>query len=103
MSGSAGGIPAIGNIAPKAHVQLLKHFQSGNLEAAWKIQQILAHADWAGAKLGAISGIKAVVSREFGYGSSRVREPLKARTEADIKALGGIGKLEEMLQLERSL
>jgi hypothetical protein len=63
---------ALPNIAPKVHVQLLKHFQSGNLEEAWKIQRLLAHSEWACSKLSGIAGVKAVVAREFKYGSRRV-------------------------------
>lgn len=103
LSGSAGGITGVVNIAPKVHVQLFKHFQSGNLEEAWKLQRMLAHADWAGAKLGPISGVKAVVASQFNYGSPRVRAPLKPRQEADIQSLGGLGKLGDLIELERSL
>jgi len=103
LSGSAGGMTALPNIAPKAHVQLLKHFQSNNLEEAWKIQRLLAHSEWACSKLSGIAGLKAVVVREFQYGSRRLRAPLKAREDVEIEALGGLGRLEDLIQLEKSL
>jgi 4-hydroxy-2-oxoglutarate aldolase len=100
LSGSAGGITALVNIAPKVHVKLLKHFQNGELEEAWRIQRLIGHGEWAGSKLGAIAGVKAIVAREFQYGSSRVRAPLKSK---EIPSSVGLEQLQEVIQLERSL
>jgi len=103
LSGSAGGITALVNIAPKVHVKMFKHFQDGELDEAWKIQYMIGHAEWVGSKLGAIAGVKAVVAREFNYGSPRVRAPLKAKEDAEIQNLGGLEKLEDVIQLEKIL
>jgi len=100
LSGSAGGITALVNIAPKVHVKLLKHFHNGELEEAWKIQRLIGHAEWAGSRLGAISGVKAIISREFQYGSSRVRAPLKP---TEISTSATLDKLDDLIQMERKL
>lgn len=100
LSGSAGGITALVNIAPKVHAKLFRHFQNGELEEAWKIQRLIGHAEWTGSKLGPIAGVKAIVAREFQYGSSRVRAPLRS---TEIPASFEFGKLEELIQMERNL
>ena len=71
--GSAGIIGALPNVAPKAHAELYKLWKEGKMAEAQKLQSLLAHADWELQKLGSIAGIKAVVSRHFGYGSVNVR------------------------------
>jgi len=103
LEGAAGGMTALPNIAPKVHVRLLNHFHSNNLEEAWKIQRLLAHGEWACSKLSGIAAVKAIVVREFKYGSRRVRAPLKAREDKEIEALGGLGRLEDVINLEKSL
>ncbi|KAJ7903623.1 hypothetical protein B0H14DRAFT_2665677 [Mycena olivaceomarginata] len=52
-------------------------FAEGNFKDAMALQARLGHADWAMQKLGGISGVKAVVSKNFGYGVPHVRGPLK--------------------------
>ncbi|KAI0072947.1 aldolase [Panus rudis PR-1116 ss-1] len=98
--GSAGVIGALPNVAPKAHVKLWNLYKEGKLDEAAKLQGLLGHADWQLGKMGSIAGIKAVVSREFGYGKAYVRGPLSS-----VQDLSGyeIGKLEELIALEKSL
>ncbi|KAI0697967.1 dihydrodipicolinate synthetase [Cytidiella melzeri] len=100
ISGSAGVIGALPNVVPKAHVRLLKLYKEGKLDEAVKLQGLLGQADWELGKLGSIAGIKAVVSRHFGYGEPFVRGPL-APLDADRVAT--ISKLAEAIQLEKSL
>lgn len=99
VAGSAGVIGALPNVAPKAHVQLLKLWKEGKLDEATKLQALLGHADWELGKLGSIAGIKAVCSRHFGYGATYVRGPLSPRDANDLT----LGKLGELIELEKSL
>ncbi|OBZ72265.1 putative 4-hydroxy-2-oxoglutarate aldolase, mitochondrial [Grifola frondosa] len=99
VSGSAGVIGALPNVAPKAHAEVYRLFKEGKLEQATKIQAMLGHADWELQKLGSIGGIKAVVSKFFGYGDPHVRGPLSSR---DIES-ANISRLEELIAFEKSL
>lgn len=102
VSGSAGVIGALPNVAPKAHVELYRLWKAGKLEEAAKLQALLGHADWELGKLGSIAGIKAIVAKHFGYGNTNVRAPLTPR---DLEATGAEAtvKLEELIALEKSL
>ena len=99
VSGSAGVIGALPNVAPKAHVLLLKLFKEGKLEEAAKLQALLSHADWQLSKIGSISGIKAIVTKHFGYGQPHVRGPLAPQQLHDA----AVDKLEELIALEKTL
>lgn len=99
-SGSAGVIGALPNVAPKAHIHLFKLWKDGRLDEAAKLQALLSHADWQLGKVGSIAGIKAVVSKHFGYGQRFVRGPLGP--VEDINAFT-IDKLEELIALEKTL
>lgn len=79
IAGSNGVIAALANVAPKAHVELLRLYQSGDLKAAIELQSKLSHADWALSKVG-VAGVKAVVSHFFSYGTGRGRRPLGVTT-----------------------
>ncbi|CAL1716581.1 unnamed protein product [Somion occarium] len=99
VSGSAGVIGALPNVAPKAHLRLLKLYKEGKFEEAAKLQALLGHADWQLGNVGSIAGIKAVVSKHFGYGKPFVRGPLGP---ANLDAFT-IDKLEELIELEKTL
>lgn len=102
VSGSAGIIGALPNVAPKAHAEVYRLWKEGKLAEAEKLQALLGHADWELQKLGSIAGIKAVVSKHFGYGNVNVRGPLTPR---DLGAAGpsATAKLEELISLEKAL
>ncbi|KIM84377.1 hypothetical protein PILCRDRAFT_6616 [Piloderma croceum F 1598] len=102
LSGSAGGIVALANIAPKIHTKLFKLWKEGKQDEAMKIQAILGHGDWAVSKIGGISGVKAVVNKEFGYGNGRVRGPL---AHTDLESVGAeVYKLvDDLMALEKTL
>ncbi|KAI8982729.1 dihydrodipicolinate synthetase [Trametes punicea] len=102
VSGSAGIIGALVNIAPKAHVELYRLWKAGELQEAEKLQALLGHADWELQKLGSITGIKAMVAKHFGYGNPDVRGPLTPR-DLDAVDPSAIAKLEELIALEKSL
>jgi 4-hydroxy-2-oxoglutarate aldolase len=101
LSGGAGCIAALVNVCPKAHVRLFALWRDGAVAEAMELQARLGRGDWALAKVGGIGGIKALVSREFGYGGAQVRGPLKVAhadnfgPEADA--------LMELIALEKSL
>jgi len=99
LSGSAGGIVALANIAPKVHTRLFKLWTEGNQDEAMKIQAILGHGDWAVSKVGGISGVKAVVNKEFGYGNGRVRGPL---APSDLGA-EAYKSFDDLIALEKTL
>ena len=99
ISSSAGVIGALPNVAPKAHVHLLKLYNEGKLEEAKKLQSLLGQSDWELGKLGSIAGIKAIVSKHFGYGAPHVKGPL-APLDADKVNLGKLG---ELIALEKTL
>ncbi|KAH7912347.1 hypothetical protein BJ138DRAFT_1004643 [Hygrophoropsis aurantiaca] len=102
LSGSAGAIAALPNIVPKLHMKMYALFQAGKTEEAMKIQSILGQGDWATGKVGGIGGIKALVSKHFGYGQTYVRGPLQV---ASATQLSGpyFDKLEELIAIEKTL
>lgn len=100
ISGSAGVIGALPNVAPKAHAHLLKLYSEGKLAEATKLQSLLGQSDWELGKLGSIAGIKAIVSKHFGYGAPHVKGPLAPLLDQERVANA---KLEELIALEKSL
>jgi 2-keto-3-deoxy-L-rhamnonate aldolase len=101
LAGSHGVIAALANVAPKAHVTLLKLYTNGDLKAAQELQVKLSNADWALSKVG-VTGVKAVVAHSFGYGTGRGRRPLRATSLADIGA-EVLGPIQEVIELEKAL
>ncbi|KAH7920407.1 aldolase [Leucogyrophana mollusca] len=102
LSGSAGAIAALPNIVPKLHMKMYALFQAGKIDEAMKIQGILGQGDWATGKVGGIGGIKALVSKHFGYGQTYVRGPLQAASAAQLSG-PYFDKLEELIALEKAL
>ncbi|KAJ7637651.1 hypothetical protein DFH06DRAFT_1218793 [Mycena polygramma] len=100
---SAGVIGALVNVLPKVHGKLLKLHQEGNFKEAMALQAKLGHADWAMQKLGGISGVKAVVSKNFGYGVPHVRGPLKPLATDALVGNKHANTVEELIALEKSL
>ncbi|KAK7033049.1 hypothetical protein R3P38DRAFT_2920380 [Favolaschia claudopus] len=103
LCGGAGLIGALVNVVPKVHAKLLKLHKEGKLEEAMALQAKLGHADWAMQKLGGISGVKAIVSKNFGYGSPNVRGPLKPLTHESLVGNKHAQTVEELIALEKSL
>lgn len=102
MSGSAGAIGALVNVAPKAHVMLFELWTKGDVKGAMELQKLLGHADAAIGKVGGISGLKSITEKEFGYGKNCVRGPLAA---SDTQLLRGEAyqTLAAVINLEKSL
>lgn len=103
LSGSAGVIGALVNILPKLHGRLLQLHAEEKLEEAMALQGKMGHADWATGRIGGIGGIKAIVSKNFGYGENFVRGPLKAVDTASLANNKYYAILEELIALEKSL
>ncbi|KAF8962708.1 hypothetical protein BDZ97DRAFT_1662595 [Flammula alnicola] len=102
-AGSAGTIAALVNILPKLHGRLYQLFQEGKHQEAMTLQGKLGHGDWAASKVGGIGGIKAVVSKNFGYGEPHVRGPLKPVDVDKFAENKYYQTLIELIALEKSL
>ncbi|KAI0368029.1 dihydrodipicolinate synthetase [Pilatotrama ljubarskyi] len=102
VSGSAGVISALTNVVPKVHVEVHKLWKAGKLQEAEKLQALLGHGEWELQKLGSISGIKAVVTKHFGYGNTNVRGPLTPQN-LEVAGAAATAKLEELIALEKAL
>jgi 4-hydroxy-2-oxoglutarate aldolase len=102
LSGSAGAIAALPNILPKVHLKLYALWKEGKIEEAMALQGKLGHADWTVSKIGGIGGIKAIVSKHFGYGVPWVRGPLSS---GNVQALDtqDLGVLVELIEMEKAL
>jgi len=99
----AGLIGALVNVLPKLHGRLLKLHEEGKFKEAMTLQAKLGHADWAMQKLGGISGVKAIVSKNFGYGVPNVRGPLKPLTIESLVGNKHANTVEWLIALEKSL
>jgi dihydrodipicolinate synthase/N-acetylneuraminate lyase len=103
LSGSAGTIAALANVLPKLHGQLYKFYQEGKIDEAMKLQGKLCHGDWATGRIGGIGGIKAIISKNFGYGENFVRVPLKAIDPASLQTNKHYTVIEDLIAMEKSL
>ncbi|KAJ6445473.1 dihydrodipicolinate synthase [Purpureocillium lavendulum] len=103
VAGSCGVISALANVVPKAHVELVRLYQAGDLNKAISLQNELSTSDWELLKLG-ISGVKTACQRAFDYGTGKARMPLptvspKAFHATEDGPLGRIITLEKQLGL----
>ncbi|KAF9059550.1 dihydrodipicolinate synthetase [Rhodocollybia butyracea] len=114
LSGGAGTIGALVNVAPKIHTKVYKLFleyqetkDASVLKEAFDLQAKISAADWAVSKIGGVGGVKAIVAKEFGYGGGTVRNPLKEANLGVIvqSDLGGKwwSAVEEVINIEKSL
>lgn len=103
ISGSAGLIGASVNIVPKLHGKLLQLYREGNIDEATTLQAKMGHADWAVQKIGGIGGVKSIVSRNFNYGETVVRAPLKRVAWDALTVNKHYSAIEEVIALEKAL
>lgn len=103
LAGSAGTIAALVNLFPKLHRQLYELCQEGNIETAMTLQAKLGHGDWATSKVGGIGGLKAVISKNFGYGGPHVRGPLKAINPDHLEEHKYYRTLADLIAIEKSI
>ncbi|RAH79618.1 aldolase [Aspergillus japonicus CBS 114.51] len=99
VAGSNGIIAALANIAPKVHVEVLRRYQDGDIRGAQELQSCLSHADDALVKVG-VTGVKAIVSHHFGYGSGQGRKPLESRT-VDTFSANVLDPIQRVVDLEK--
>ncbi|KAE9395057.1 aldolase [Gymnopus androsaceus JB14] len=114
LSGGSGTIGALVNLVPKAHARVYKLFveyqntkNAALLQEAFSLQEKLSAADWAVSKIGGIGGIKAIIAKEFGYGTGLVRGPLR-EVNLGVVVQSETGNkwwkaVEKVLEIERSL
>lgn len=89
------------NVTPKAHTEVIRLYQAGDLKGAIEVQNKLSNADGSIVKLG-VAGVKGSVAKYFGYGTSRSRRPLGEM--APEKLSGDIASdIEKVVELEKSL
>lgn len=97
--GGSGVICGVGNIAPKACVEIFRLYEAGKLAKARKMQEVVARGDWAAISSG-IVGTKSALETYFGYGGFG-RKPLPRPTKQDtVKYAAGF---KELVELEKSL
>ncbi|OAQ91402.1 dihydrodipicolinate synthase [Purpureocillium lilacinum] len=101
VAGSNGVISALANVVPRAHVELAKLYQAGELKEAISLQNGLAMADWELSKFG-ISGVKMACQSGFGYGTGNARKPLPTINTENF-ALCQHSALEGMIAVEKQL
>lgn len=102
LMGAAGAIGASVNILPKVHSNIYELWTEGKKDEAMRLQALLAHGDWMVKRIGGIAGLKAIIAREFGYGSGRVRGPLVPVAKEKVEALDNT-KLSELIAIEKEL
>lgn len=103
LAGSAGTIAALVNLFPKLHQQVYELYQEGKIKPAMELQAQLSHGDWAASKVGGIGGIKAVVSKNFGYGGPHVRGPLKPVNPDHLEEHEYYKTLADLIVIEKSI
>ena len=97
--GGSGVICGVGNIAPKACVEIFKLYEAGKLAKARRMQEVVARGDWA-AISGGIIGTKSALETYFGYGGFG-RKPLPRPMKQDEASYAQ--SFEELVELEKSL
>ncbi|KAK0203790.1 hypothetical protein DFS33DRAFT_1374198 [Desarmillaria ectypa] len=94
LADSSGRITAASNLMLKLH-------DKG--EEAMKLQATTAHADWALQKSGGIGGVKKAVSKAYGYGTGKVRTPLREVTDESLLGNQHYETLMDLIRMEERL
>ncbi|KAI4130075.1 MAG: hypothetical protein LQ338_001927 [Usnochroma carphineum] len=97
--GGSGVVCGLGNVAPKACVKIIDLYKAGRLDAAKKLQAVVARGDWA-AISGGIVGTKSALESYYGYGGF-ARKPLPRPNHQDAAKYASGFK--ELVRLENSL
>ncbi len=97
--GGSGVICGLGNVAPKACVEIVKLYTAGKLKESSKLQAVVARGDWP-AISGGVVGTKSALQVHFGYGGP-ARRPLPCPTKAERMKYAA--DFQELVDLERSL
>ena len=99
IGGGSGVICGLGNLVPKACVEVCKLYTAGDVAKAKQLQAIVARGDWA-AISGGIVGTKSAMQTYFGYGGF-ARKPLPAPTGTDVERYRE--SFREVVELEKAL
>ena len=99
VSGGSGVICGLGNLVPKACVEVCKLYAADNMSEAKQVQAVVARGDWA-AISGGIIGTKSAMQTYLGYGGL-ARKPLPAPTGPDVERYRQAFK--EIMELENTL
>lgn len=98
-AGGHGVIAGLGNLAPRACVELIRLWHAGKLAEAAQLQGVVARGDWAAIKGGFVS-IKAALQRYRGYGG-QPRRPC-ALLEGRLLELQ-MAEFTEIMEMEKQL
>ena len=99
IGGGSGVIAGLGNLSPKACVDVINLYEAGRLKEARKMQAIVARGDWAAIQ-GGIVGLKCAMECYLGYGGYG-RKPLPKPAKGE--AVKWANDFEELMRLEKSL
>ena len=83
VGGGSGVICGLGNVVPKACVEVFRLYQAGEMKKAKELQAVVARGDWA-AISGGIVGTKSALQSYFGYGGL-ARKPLSVPSKAEVE------------------
>ena len=97
--GGSGIICGVGNVVPKACVEVVKLYAAGKLAEARKLQAVVARGDWA-AISGGIVGTKSALETYYGYGG-HARKPLPRASKQDVVKYANDFK--EVIELEKAM
>lgn len=97
--GGHGVIAGLGNVVPRACVEVQQLWKGGKMEEARQLQAIVARGDWAAIKGGFVS-VKAALQRYYGYGG----EPRKPCALLEGKALDAqLAEFAEVVETENAM
>ena len=98
--GAVGLVPALGNVAPRACVEIQRLFDNGKIEAATQLQQRLVEADDALVRWYGNPGVKAAMNRVLGWGGLP-RCPLQLPSKDKVDRI--VDAVHTALSIEKSL
>lgn len=99
VGGGSGIIAGLGNVSPKALVQLYEYVEQGRMAEARQLQAIVARGDWVAIQ-GGIVGTKSCMNSYLGYGGFCRRplpRPSKEEKQRWKDGFAELMKLENML------
>ncbi|KAK5013366.1 hypothetical protein LTR39_003684, partial [Cryomyces antarcticus] len=99
VGAGSGTIGGLGNVAPRACVELLRLYKAGKLAEALELQAVVARGDWAVIQ-GGIVGTKSALQSYCGYGGF-ARKPLPRPGKAETARWKG--DFEEIMEVEGTL
>jgi 4-hydroxy-2-oxoglutarate aldolase len=99
IAGGSGIITGLGNVAPRACVQVFDLYKEGKVAEAQKLQAVVARGDWA-MIAGGVPGTKSALQQHYGYGGVS-RRPLPRPSKEEDERWRSM--TEEVVKMENSL